>query len=1048
MPQENAMMAADKKKMEQVLELAKVYIDRDYLMELENPRNTVMPPPSTPPSSIRILQLKKIVYTSESVQSRLLSVFHTLSGLSNSFFLMICGRKERADLYLGLQSDESASLAGNALCSGICGNFPGTEFEQLNAEQCGAILSTLEGEGQERNSMVVSVSQVPSLRGETLETPFSVQGIEHFIDAMKGQSYTAIIFAVPLPQSDAEAIRSNLENLYSSLSPLEKLSYQYGENMSVTEQVSLTSNISESISNSITTGYSYGTMQNSGTNRGSGNNIHTTLGSLGLGFGLQSGSFHGVGTQISQNSQAGQTVQKGTQQGKTTSAGENRGQSKSMSIAQTNRAVSGLLRRLDAQITRLQECETYGLWECCAFFASPAPDVALVAANIYKSISCGTNSGAERSYMNIWGKWNPDGTAGVLRSLKNARMPVFRLPSGALCNAGSMVSSNELPILMNFPLRSVCGVTVMQMASFGRDIFRTDRPEPVKRAMKIGNVLHMGRTEDTPVKLNVDSLNAHTLVTGTTGVGKSTFMAMILSALCDIGVKLLVVEPVKGEYKDLLGGIPQLQVFSTNPCKCRMLHINPFEFREGIHVLTHIDKLMEVFSVCWPLYAAQPALLRECVEEAYVQTGWDLSNSIYVREGVVKYPDFRLLLRVIPKIIEKSHFVGESKGTYEGALLTRTAMLTHGIFGQVFNSSAALRDEELFEQNVIIDLSEVGSQETVSLMMGILVVRLREYRASTSRPANQVLHHVMVLEEAHNIFPRSTQSNVEGGQSISGKSVQMLSQCIAEMRGYGQGFFIVDQSPSEIDISSIRNTATKIVMRQPEAADQLAMAHSLSLSEEQAAELSRLPERVALVYQTGWIEPVMVRLNNSREKYKRENTDVARYDDIRGVRRFYIQILLRMEQRHVFDFEALRQATSEIKNFSGSKKQDYLALFEAFRKEYEYIQKDFERPQARVPFFSRLFTELLSCEDLFRLCELPAPRKGTAKPFSKDETFRKDCAKWKVRAMQTLDQYLLPIPMSEKDRLLRLLLLNDDTQRRQISVHNTLYGRIADGKTK
>jgi len=1040
----DSLMLADQKKMERALESARVYIDRDYLIDLGNIQNTVMSPKSTPLSSIRMIQLKKIVYNVESVQSRLLSIFHTLSGISNACFLIICGKKERVELYLGLQSDESASLAGNAMSSSICGNFPGTEFEQLDAEQCSAILSTLEGNSQERNSTVVSVSQVPSIRNEFQQTSLTVQGIEHFIDAMKGQCYTAIIFATPLPQTNAEDIRSNLENIYSSLSPLEKLSYQYGENESVSQQLSFTSNISESITTSISMGYSYGTMQNSGSTRGTSPNIHTTLGSLGLGFGFQQGTFHSAGVKKAQNNQVSQSVQKGTQQGQVTSKGETAGLSKVLTIVQTNKTVSSLLQRLDMQITRLRECETYGLWECCAFFTASAPDIALVAANIYKSISCGTNSGTERSYMNMWDDQNPQGVVSILQSLKSARMPVFQLPSGELCNAGSIVSGNELPVLMNFPLRSVCGVTVVQMASFGRDVSHIDNTKVPKRLMRIGNVFHMGIIEDTPVKIDIDSLSAHTLVTGTTGVGKSTFMVMLLSALHDVGVKILVIEPVKGEYKELLGGIPQIQIFSTNPRKNRMLRINPFEFREEIHVLTHIDRLIEVFSVCWPLYAAQPALLRECVEEAYVQTGWDLSNSIYVREGVVKYPNFRLLLRIIPKIIERSHFVGESKGTYEGALLTRVAMLTHGIFGQVFNSSAGLRDEDIFDRDVIIDLSEVGSQETISLLMGILVVRLREYRIGKSKPLNQPLHHVMVLEEAHNIFQRNTQRNVEGGESISGKSVQMLSQCIAEMRGYGQGMFIVDQSPDEIDISSIRNTATKIVMRQPEAADQKAMSETLSLSQEQTKELSCLPERVALVYQTGWIEPVMVRINDSRQTYKKENTDMVSYDDIKAVRGFYVELLIRMEQCNIFDFETLQKATDEIGNYSNSKKQDQLALFSAFNKEYQYLREDFNSAKIRIPFYSRLFTELLSCEDLFRLCTLPIPRKDASKPYSKDTIFQKDCIRWKKQALQMLDQYLVPIAMPVKDRLLQLLLLNDDSQRRQISVHNALYGLISD----
>src|SRR5699024_10827036 len=109
-------------------------------------------------------------------------------------------------------------------------------------------------------------------------------------------------------------------------------------------------------------------------------------------------------------------------------------------------------------------------------------------------------------------------------------------------------------------------------------------------------------------------------------------------------------------------------------------------------------------------------------------------------------------------------------------------MLTNGIYGQVFNGKATLSDEDLFERNTIIDLSDVGSQETISLLMGVLVVRLREYRTSKNKPDNRPLHHVMVLEEAHNIFQSKSDKNSEGGENISGKSVQMLSDCTAEMR--------------------------------------------------------------------------------------------------------------------------------------------------------------------------------------------------------------------------------------------------------------------------
>lgn len=1039
-----AIVKSEQNKLGRVLESAQMYIDRDYLAYLSASDTVAVPQGQSDFSQIRIIHLKKIVYNAEDIHNQILSVFHTLSGISQTCFLLICGNGSETNIYLGIYAPGGSTMAENALKFSIDGNFPGTEYVSLNKVECMQVLQTMHGQNNTHNTSVVSVSQIPSMRGGIDGLNNFTQGIERFIDSMKGEKYTAIIVANPLSSADAVSQRNSLENIYSSLSSLGRLSYQYSENQSVSEQRSLTTSVTDSITESITAGYSYGTMQNSGTTKGGSPNIHAQFSKLGLGYGLQRGSFQSSGTQQGFQQQQGSARQKGVQTGQGVTQGEINGQSSSLTITQINKSVEDLLERVDCQIKRIIEGETYGLWECCAYFAAPTLDIALVAANVYKALSCGSNTGNTMSHMNSWDSQRPQDVSCILSSLANARMPVFKLKSGHLCNAGLMISGNELPMIMNFPRKSVCGVSVVKMAPFGRDVYYSSQMRMGTRAIRIGKVQHMGRVENTPVKLDIDNLTSHALITGTTGVGKSTLMAMLLSALYKAGVKMLVVEPVKGEYKELLGGIPGIEVFTVNPYKNRMLRLNPFEFRDNIHVLSHIDRLIEVFSVCWPLYAAQPALLRECIEEAYIQSGWDLSNSIYMHEGPTRYPNFELLLKIVPEIINKSHFVGESKGTYEGALLTRIAMLTNGIYGQVFNGKATLTDEDLFEKNTIIDLSDVGSQETISLLMGVLVVRLREYRTSKNKPDNRPLHHVMVLEEAHNIFQSKSDKNSEGGENISGKSVQMLSECIAEMRGYGQGIFIVDQSPGEIDIAGIRNTATKIVMRLPEASDQRAVSESLSLSEAQMLELSRLPEQVAIIYQTGWLEPVMVRLNTSKREFFKRSVGQVTYRDIQAVRGFLSNLLLKMESARKYDCSMLLKALSGINNFSEEKKADYQMLFAAYDADYQYYKRQFASAKDRIAFFSRLMTELLSAEEFFRLCPLPNPRKEATKPYVNDKVFVADCAAWEKRASNMLEKYASNLSVQEKKKVIQLLLLNDAKKPRQITVHNVLFGKIAD----
>ena len=65
----------------------------------------------------------------------------------------------------------------------------------------------------------------------------------------------------------------------------------------------------------------------------------------------------------------------------------------------------------------------------------------------------------------------------------------------------------------------------------------------------------------------------------------------------------------------------------------------------------------------------------------------------------------------------------------------------------------------------------------------------------------------------------------------------MISNCIKEMRTYGEGFVIIDQSPMAVDVPAIENTATKIIMNTPaeDACEELGSA--LSLSEIQTREL-------------------------------------------------------------------------------------------------------------------------------------------------------------------------------------------------------------------
>ena len=137
---------------------------------------------------------------------------------------------------------------------------------------------------------------------------------------------------------------------------------------------------------------------------------------------------------------------------------------------------------------------------------------------------------------------------------------------------------------------------------------------------------------------------------------------------------------------------------------------------------------------------------------------------------------------------------------------------------------------------------------------------------STNIEENSKLKHITVLEEAHNLLKRTNTQQSAEGANLQGKAVEMLTNAIAEMRTYGEGFIIADQAPGLLDQAVIRNTNTKICLRLPSLEDREIVGKSMNLNDEQIEELSKLETGVAAVIQSNWKEACLVKFNYMTNK--------------------------------------------------------------------------------------------------------------------------------------------------------------------------------------
>lgn len=809
-----------------------IEVFRDYLRMLEDRYEPKTEPRFDLENQILAFQILKWVTDSQERNiDKLSNVYQVCSRDLCTIGLIYTRHQDECEIHLAVANNKSNQVSDTqalyeSLKSAIYGNFPGAELSDVPKQPHDAEPSN--GEAQpdraDQRSIIpvlekqgITIAVVSNLATEKSEG-FISQSMEKLLDGIipesEEQEYSILLLAQPTVSLLAE--KDRLYSLYSSLSPLASTqrSESYSESLSETASANISGN-------------------------------------LGVNFGINFGLAYG------KNAGAAELIGKG----------------ESSTETSVNYAVKHTLELIERQIKRIEQCEALGMWNFAAYVVSRDHKTANTVSKMYLALTQGEDSYLEQSAVNIW---DGEDAVRISKWLRCLQHPQFELKSSIAdewlmyplaVNATTMLSGRELAYALNFPRKSVGGVPVYQCAAFGRGVVKYDH-SPKESVMELGKVYHMRRIENNTVAIDKNSLTAHTFITGSTGTGKSNTVYVMLRELClqkGANVHFLVIEPAKGEYKKAFGGYNDVSVYGTNYAQTRMLHLNPFSFPEGIQVLEHIDRLVEVFNACWPMYAAMPAVLKDAMEAAYTSCGWNLTS--FKRLGR-RFPTFSTLLEKLPEVMNNSEYSGDTKADYKGALVTRVKSLTNGINGQVFCAENELTDCELFDKNVIIDLSRVGSMETKALIMGILMIRQQEYRMVKAQGSDAELRHITVLEEAHNLLRRTSFEQSQDSSNLQGKSVEMLANAIAEMRTYGEGFVIADQSPGVLDLSVIRNTNTKIIMRLPDVTDRELVGRAAGLNDEQIVELAKLERGVATVYQNDWLEPVLCKVNEFKKEEK------------------------------------------------------------------------------------------------------------------------------------------------------------------------------------
>lgn len=902
------------------LEITFDYLRKSYLTNLNEMEiatiGETLPLEEDLIENVRLFKITEMVYQKgEPVTDKFTTVFNTLSTYNASVFVIVDSDGKNTSVYLGVRNNEnnneikrSTVTLGDTLKNTLIGNFPGVKIEVENRKR---ILDLCNNISKQNN--VTSVSVVANQKNSEQNNEQFVQGLEKLALAMNGRQYTGIIIAENQNSQTILEQRKFYQNLYTQLSPLQKEQFSNSQSIGINKSKSF---------------FEMDAKQKSAMLGGVGVSLAGIIGGAFLG-GNNAFSAAMVGGQI-----AGQL--NGFIQSLAPSEQYSKSSSRTLTTTTENKSVTDLLKLLDEAIKRTNEFDSYGMWNVAGYFISDDMSTAEIAASNYRSLMNGENSGREVSAINSWrrnGIVNGD-FSDLTTYLSRFVHPQFCYwGNNGLITASTFISGKELGLHLGLPRATIPGLPVIEHAEFGKEVvtyrlFSKERNLRPEDRITLGKVFDLGQIIDKEVELDNKSLNMHTFITGSTGSGKSNTVYQMLTELHQDKIPFLVVEPAKGEYKDVFGNWSDVNVFSTNPKIADLININPFKFPDSIHVLEHVDGLVEIFSVCWPMYDAMPAFFKDAILKSYESVGWDLSSSTYDGDNI-EYPDFNILVEQLEYLIDSSDYASDIKSNYRGALITRVKSLTIGLNKFIFTNEQTPY-ELLFDKNCILDISRIKSSETKALIMGLVVYTLNEYRIDTKQGNNKGLKHVTVLEEAHNLLKNTTSLD----SNLIGKSVEMLTNTIAEIRTYGEGFIIVDQSPSSVDIAAIKNTNTKIVLRTPEANDREAIGRSIGLTTDQVNEIAKLPSGVAVVYQNDWVSPVLTMINkaNIEEKeFRYKNNSVikpikeARSEIVAMLLQPWIQREYIRRKNLIQDLKSL-EIKRDIRKFIEKSIEDYVFL--------------------------------------------------------------------------------------------------------------------------
>ena len=347
------------------------------------------------------------------------------------------------------------------------------------------------------------------------------------------------------------------------------------------------------------------------------------------------------------------------------------------------------------------------------------------------------------------------------------------------------------------------------------------------------------------IGFNLKDLAKHMLVVGTPGSGKTTFSVGMLDRLWkEHHIPFLVIEPAKNEYRALVQSIPDLQVFTPGKNFISPFVYNPFVPPKNVKLETYKSTLKTAFAAGVSMATPLDKIFEEAINNCYSDFRWLDTYTTDNKGKIFNITDF---IKCFQQTFDEIGYTGDAKNIGRAGVVRLNSLVN------LFDNYYSIPIEDLLSKPTIIELAAIENAEQKALIISLLLLSVLSY-VNANYVGEGGLKNVILLEEAH-VLLDSNMNSGQGEANPSSIAQGLIKRMLAEIRSYGVGLVIADQSPRKVGTDVVALTDMKVVFRLVEVADKQIIADSSNMSDAMIQRMSKLKPGEAFLFFNKLDEP-------------------------------------------------------------------------------------------------------------------------------------------------------------------------------------------------